>query len=77
MTWNRSSQSARKHGCADEDILHAYRQAIRVWPDADDDMDMLVGPVRSAVEMLEVGVVTASDGTAVIVHAMKARPKYL
>jgi hypothetical protein len=40
-------------------------------------MDMVVGPVRSAVEMLEVGVVTASDGTAVIVHAMKARPKYL
>jgi hypothetical protein len=40
-------------------------------------MDMIIGPSRSAVEILEPGVVTASDGTPVIVHAMKARPKYL
>lgn len=68
------AESARRHGCADEDILHAYRQAIRVWPHADDDMDMIVGPVRSAMGMLELGVVTAWDGTSVIVHAMKADP---
>jgi hypothetical protein len=71
------SESARRHGWADGNILHAYRHPIRVWPNADDDMDMIVGPIRSAAEMLELGVVTASDGTPVIVHAMKARPKYL
>ena len=71
------TESARRHGWADEDILHAYRQPIRIWPNADDDMDMIIGPIRSAAEMLELGVVTASDGTPVIVHAMTARPKYL
>lgn len=71
------TESARRHGWADEDILHPYRQPIRVWPNADDDMDMIIGPTRSAAEMLELGVVTASDGTPVIVHAMKARLKYL
>jgi hypothetical protein len=38
------TESARRHGWADEDILHAYRQPIRVWPNADDDMDMIIGP---------------------------------
>jgi hypothetical protein len=71
------TESARRHGWADEDILHAYRQPIRVWPNADDDMDMIIGPIRSAAAMLELGVVTANDGIPVIVHAMKARPKYL
>ena len=71
------TESARRHGWTDGDILHAYRQPIRVWPNADDDMDMIIGPIRSAAEVLELGVVTASDGTPVIVHAMKARPKFL
>jgi hypothetical protein len=71
------AESARKHGYADEDILHAYRVSVRIWPGADDDMDMVVGPIRSAAHMLEVGVITADDGTPVIVHAMKARTKYL
>lgn len=70
-------QAPAGHGCADEDILHACRQAIRVWQDVDDGMDMIVGPIRSAAYMLELGVVTAEDGTPVIVHAMPARPKYL
>jgi len=68
---------ARKYWIVDEDILHAYRQATRVWPDVDDGMDMIVGPAQSAVGMLELGVVTADDGTPVIVHAMNARQKYL
>jgi hypothetical protein len=69
--------SAHRHGFANKDILHAYRQAVRVWPNADDDMDMVIGPTRSGIVMLELGVVTADDGTAVIVHAMTARPKFL
>ena len=60
------AESARRHGWADDDILHAYRQPIRVWPNADDDMDMIIEPIRSAADMLELGVVTAGDGTPVM-----------
>ena len=37
---------------------------------------MLVGSDRTGV-LLEIGLVRSDDGTAVIVHAMKARPKFL
>ena len=53
LPWNHDmepiiAESARRHGWADDDILHAYRQPVRVWPNADDDMDMIIGPIRSA-----------------------------
>jgi hypothetical protein len=68
---------ARKHGLSDDDIRHAFRQAFRVWPGDDDEMDMLVGPSRTGAMFIELGVVAAHDGTPVIVHAMRARAKYL
>ena len=34
--------SARRHGVADEDMLHAYRNPIRVFEL--DDLMMLIGP---------------------------------
>lgn len=37
---------------------------------------MLVGPDRSA-GLLEIGMARANDGTPVIVHAMRARPKFV
>lgn len=67
------AESARKHGVADEDILHAFRNPIRLWP-VDEGMTMFVGPDRAA-GLLEVGVVSAA--TPVIVHAMVARAKFL
>jgi hypothetical protein len=67
--------SARRHDLAEEDILHAYRQAVRVYPD-DDGLDLMIGPARSG-DLLEIGVVGADGGTDVIVHAMRARRKYL
>ncbi|MHB1432010.1 MAG: hypothetical protein ACYCVZ_07835 [Streptosporangiaceae bacterium] len=68
------ADSARKHGLADEDILHAYRNPVRA-EDLDDGLTMLTGPARDG-ELLEIGAVDGLDGP-VIVHAMKARPRYL
>jgi hypothetical protein len=68
--------SARKRGIADEDILHALRNAIREYPHQG-DLTVAVGPALNGVTLLEVGFDTADDGRIVIVHAMKARKKYL
>ena len=65
--------SARKHGIADNEMLHAYRNPVRVF--AVDDMTMLVGPDPSG-RLLEVGVASA-EGIDVIIHAMVARPRFL
>jgi hypothetical protein len=65
--------SARKHEIPDEDMLHAYRNPIRVFEL--DDLTMLIGPDRSAT-LLEIGVATA-EGIDFIVHAMAARPAFL
>lgn len=65
--------SARKHGVRDDDMLHAYRNPIRVFDLG--DLTMLVGPTESAA-LLEVGVATG-EGIEFIVHAMTARAKFL
>ena len=65
--------SARKHGVADDDVLHAYRNPIRVFDL--DDLTMLIGPDRAA-RLLEVGVAHA-EAIDFIVHAMPARPRSL
>lgn len=68
--------SARRHGVAAEDALHALRNAVREYPNQGTyELTITVGPARNGVTMLEVGFDTA-DGQIVIVHAMKARPKY-
>lgn len=65
--------SARKHGIPDDDILHAYRNPIRVFDL--DDLTMLIGPDQSA-RLLEIGVAHA-ESIDFIVHAMAARPSFL
>lgn len=65
--------SARKHGVADEDMVHAYHHPIRVL--VLDDLTMLIGPDLSA-RLLEVGVSTR-EGIEFVVHAMPARPKFI
>ncbi len=65
--------SARTHGVADEDIVHAYHHPIRVL--VLDDLTMLIGPDLSA-RLLEVGVSTR-EGIEFVVHAMPARPKFI
>ena len=66
---------ARRHGVADEDILHAYRNPIRTIDLLDDNLSMLIGPDQSA-RLLEVGVSTA-EGIEFVIHAMPARDKFL
>lgn len=45
--------SARKHQVSDDDMLHAYRNPIRVFDLG--ELDMLIGP-DTAARMLEIGV---------------------
>lgn len=66
-------ESARKHGISDSDMLHAYRNPIRVF--ALDDLVMLIG-ADEAGRLLEVGVAEA-EGLEFIVHAMPARQRFL
>jgi hypothetical protein len=68
------ADSARKHGISDDTILHAFNNPIRV-EDLDDGLIMLIGP-DTAGNFYEIGVVGSDEGT-LIVHAMRARPKYL
>jgi hypothetical protein len=68
------ADTARRHGIADDDMLHAVRNAIAT-EDLDDGFTMFIGPARDA-SLVEVGVVDSASGP-VIVHAMVARRKYL
>lgn len=74
MTQPRIVDSARKHGVSDETILHAFNNPILV-EDLDEGMTMFIGPDRAG-NLYEVGVVSTDEGP-IVVHAMKARPKYL
>lgn len=65
--------SARRHGVTDDDMLHAYRNPIRVFEF--DELTMVTGPDQSA-RLLEIGIATA-EGIEFIVHAMAARNKFL
>ena len=64
---------ARRHGIADHDMLHAYRNPIRVFER--DELIMLIGPDQSG-RLIEVGVVSA-EGLDLIVHAMSARSRFV
>lgn len=66
--------SAFKHGLDDDDIRHAYRNALRIW-DLGDGFTMVVGPNHAAI-LLEVDFVRGEHAD-VIVHAMTAREKFL
>jgi hypothetical protein len=67
--------SARKHGVADDDMHHAYRNHLLAFVSPDPMFTMYVGPAHSG-QLLEVGVVVDEIGEAII-HAMAARPKFL
>lgn len=67
---------ARKRGHKDDDILHAFRQAMRVIDlDDQDGFTMVVGPDQAG-NILEVGFIDGEDGP-VIVHCMNCRQSYL
>jgi hypothetical protein len=66
--------SARKHGVADEDIEHAMDNAMSI-DDQEDETRLYLGPARNA-EVLEVVTIIRDDGSELVIHAMKMRPKY-
>lgn len=68
------TDSARKHGVADDDMLHALRNYVDLFG-LDEGMTMVIGPAYDG-HLLEVGVVDAQDGQ-VVVHAMQARRRFL
>jgi hypothetical protein len=77
VTWLRVpdiAPSARRHGIAYDDMRHALRNPIRVEY-LDEGLTMFVGP-RPDGNLLEIGVAD-SDAGPIIIHADRARPKYL
>jgi hypothetical protein len=66
--------SARKHGVADDDILHAVANALAVG-EQDDAKVLYLGPDRAG-NLLEVVSVARDDGSEIVIHAMRMRPKY-
>lgn len=68
--------SARKHGISDDDIRHAFENAVASITVADQpDFSMFVGPDQTG-RLLEIGVI-ADDDNDYVIHAMPARQKYL
>ncbi|MHB1712495.1 MAG: toxin [Acidimicrobiales bacterium] len=72
--------SARRHQAEDRfedaDILHAIEHALYVGDDGDDpDKALYLVPDRAA-RLLEVVVAVRSDGSEVVIHAMKMQPRY-
>jgi hypothetical protein len=67
------TDSARKHGIADEDMRHATRMPFRLVAQGDDRV-LVIGPDRNG-NLLEV-VVFDPDGDAAIIHADELRPKF-
>jgi hypothetical protein len=56
-------------------MLHALRNPVRVEPEDDYGLVLVIGPVYTGA-LLEVGYVWR-DGEQVVVHAMPARPRFL
>lgn len=67
-------RSARRHGIADEDIVHAVEHALAVG-EQDDGKVLYLGADRAA-NLLEVVAVAREDGSEVVIHAMRMRTKY-
>ena len=68
--------SARRHGVADQDILHAIDHALAI-EDAGQDPDrwLVIGP-DTAANLLEVVVMITAEGSQIAIHPMPTREKY-
>jgi hypothetical protein len=67
--------SAYRHGFTEDQILHAYLNALDVEFEDGHGLTMLVGPDQTG-RLLEIGLVEKYE-TDCIVHADDARPKFL
>jgi hypothetical protein len=70
----RIGEPARKHGIADEDILHAVAHVV-VFIATDEGFTMLAGPARNGT-LLEIGVLDIDGDDPVVIHADDLRPKF-
>ncbi len=70
----RIGEPARKHGVADEDILHGVRNAMRRI-DMEENLAMLIGSASDGT-LLELGVLDLDGDDPVIIHAMPLRPRF-
>ena len=73
-------RSARKHGVAEEDAIHAAEGYLVAYPLSDDDQEgprreLRLGPDRAG-NLLEIVVLLLDDGDELVIHAMRMRPKY-
>jgi hypothetical protein len=68
--------AARRHGVADDDMLHAIEHSM-VTEDLGEDPDrwLVIGPDRAA-DLLELVVLITTEGHEMIIHAMPLRPAY-
>jgi hypothetical protein len=68
--------SARRHGIADVDMLHAIEHSM-VVEDLGEDPDrwLVIGPDRAA-NLLELVVLITTEGDEMIIHAMPLRAPY-
>lgn len=72
------ASSALKHGISELDILHAAENwAYASQPDDDVPSKHLVLGFDSNGRLLELAILTFDSGHQLVIHAMKARPKYL
>lgn len=67
--------SARKHGIADADILHAIRFALITYDYEDEDRILYLGP-DTAANLLEVISLVGGDDGEIGIHAMAMQAKY-
>jgi hypothetical protein len=73
-------RSARKHGVADDDIVHAASHALAAYAlleDGDDEprRTLLLAPDRAG-NLLELVVLELDDARRLVIHAMPMRPMY-
>jgi hypothetical protein len=69
-------RSARKHGVADDDIVHAIDHALAVEDIGEDpDRWLVLGPDRAG-NLLEVVVLITTTGAQLAIHAMPMRAIY-
>jgi hypothetical protein len=68
------AESALTHGVDERDIVHAYRNPIRIW-DLGEAFTMMVGASAAGI-FLELGYIQGGRAV-VVVHPMRAREKFL
>lgn len=70
--------SALKHGISELDILYAVENwAYASQPDDDTPAKQFVLGFDSNGRLLELAILTFDSGQRLVIHAVKARPKYL